>query len=184
MRYNSTFLKLDVEEWPARRGWLFCYITGGTYRFRDTYMDKLMVTWRRAISSQQLAQEMLIAFSLEKVAESKSKTLSGGMQRRLSIAMALISSPQILFLDEPTLGLDVLARRELWSAIRKIKGRATIILTTHYLEEAQELADRIGIMAKGKLVAEGTVPELVAQAGTKNFEDAFIAFAAELEVLV
>lgn len=147
-------------------------------------MDKLMVTWRRAISSQQLAQEMLIAFSLEKVAESKSKTLSGGMQRRLSIAMALISSPQILFLDEPTLGLDVLARRELWSAIRKIKGRATIILTTHYLEEAQELADRIGIMAKGKLVAEGTVPELVAQAGTKNFEDAFIAFAAELEVLV
>lgn len=134
-------------------------------------------------SAQMKANEMLSAFSLNEVAENKAKTLSGGMQRRLSIAMALISNPKVLFLDEPTLGLDVLARRELWSAIEKLKGKITIILTTHYLEEAEALSDRIGIMAKGKLKAIGTASELISKTGAKTFEDAFIALATESEVV-
>ena len=96
------------------------------------------------------------------------------MQRRLSIAMALISNPKILFLDEPTLGLDVLARRELWASIQALKGKVTIVLTTHYLEEVEALSDRIGIMANGKLAAVGTVAELTEQTGTNKLEDAFV----------
>jgi len=107
----------------------------------------------------------------------KVKALSGGLQRRLSIAMALISEPQILFLDEPTLGLDVLARRELWSTIKSLKGKVTIILTTHYMEEVEELSDRIGIMSSGKLLATGTVSELMEQTNTNKFEDAFVILA-------
>jgi ABC-2 type transport system ATP-binding protein len=126
-------------------------------------------------------EEMLEAFSLEEVAKDKAKTLSGGMQRRLSIAMALISSPKILFLDEPTLGLDVLARRELWALIRKLKRKITIILTTHYMEEAEALSDRIGVMAKGRLKAVGTAEELISLTKAKNFEDAFVALATEME---
>lgn len=133
-------------------------------------------------SAQGKANEMLTAFSLTEVAKDKAKTLSGGMQRRLSIAMALISSPKILFLDEPTLGLDVLARRELWSIIEKLKGKITIILTTHYMEEAAALSDRIGIMTKGLLKAVGTVAELTAKTGTQTLEDAFVALATETEV--
>jgi ABC-2 type transport system ATP-binding protein len=132
-------------------------------------------------SAQAKAEEMLTAFSLTEVAANRAKTLSGGMQRRLSIAMALISDPRILFLDEPTLGLDVLARRELWAHIEKLKGKITIILTTHYLEEAERLSDRIAIMSRGELKALGTAPELIAQTGTKNLEDAFVALAAESE---
>ena len=98
-------------------------------------------------------------------AKQRAKTLSGGWQRRLSIAMALVSQPEVLFLDEPTLGLDVLARRELWSVIRGLKGHTAIILTTHYLEEAESLADRIGIMNAGRLRAVGTAEELKALAG-------------------
>lgn len=135
------------------------------------------------VTSKQKAGQMLATFGLIPVADSRAKTLSGGMQRRLSIAMALISEPSILFLDEPTLGLDVLARRELWTVIKQIKGKVTIILTTHYLEEAQELSDRIGIMARGKLVAAGTAEELIHRAGAKNFEDAFIAYALDGGVL-
>jgi ABC-2 type transport system ATP-binding protein len=127
------------------------------------------------------ANEMLSVFGLTESAKERAKTLSGGMQRRLSIAMALISEPKILFLDEPTLGLDVLARRELWSAVKKLKGRITIILTTHYLEEAQALSDRIGIMANGELKALGTAQELIEKTGAGNFEDAFIALAAGQE---
>lgn len=123
------------------------------------------------------AQELLATFSLTEVKNNRAKTLSGGMQRRLSIAMALITDPQILFLDEPTLGLDVIARRELWAAIKRLKGRITIILTTHYMEEAEALSDRIGIMAQGELKAVGTAQELIAQTGTKNFEDAFVSLA-------
>ncbi len=123
--------------------------------------------------------EMIANFGLTEVAHQKAKTLSGGMQRRLSIAMALISNPQILFLDEPTLGLDVLARRELWSAIEALKGKITIILTTHYMEEAEALSDRIGIMAQGRLKAIGTAPDLISKTGTKSLEDAFIIFATE-----
>lgn len=132
--------------------------------------------------SQTKASEMLSAFNLTEVAQAKARTLSGGMQRRLSIAMALITDPQILFLDEPTLGLDVLARRELWSAIEKLKGKITIILTTHYMEEAEALSDKVGIMSKGRLKAVGTAAELITQTGAKSFEDAFVALAAETEV--
>ena len=114
---------------------------------------------------------------LSSVAGKKAKTLSGGWQRRLSIAMALISEPKLLFLDEPTLGLDVIARRELWSVIKKLRSRTTVILTTHYLEEAESLSDRIGIMSHGSLVACGTAEELVALSGNGNFEDAFVARA-------
>lgn len=114
---------------------------------------------------------------LSSVAGKKAKTLSGGWQRRLSIAMALISEPKLLFLDEPTLGLDVIARRELWNVIRKLRSRTTVILTTHYLEEAESLSDRIGIMSHGSLVACGTAEELVALSGNGNFEDAFVALA-------
>lgn len=113
-------------------------------------------------------------FGLEKERKHKPKNLSGGMQRRLSIAMALISNPEILFLDEPTLGLDVLARRELWTLIKSLKGKVTIILTTHYMDEVEHLADRVGIMAKGKLTAVGTVAELMTQTGTATLEDAFV----------
>ena len=114
---------------------------------------------------------------LSSVASKKAKTLSGGWQRRLSIAMALISEPKLLFLDEPTLGLDVIARRELWSVIKKLRSRTTVILTTHYLEEAENLSDRIGIMSHGSIVACGTADELIALSGKGNFEDAFVALA-------
>lgn len=122
----------------------------------------------------QKAQNMIDDFELAEVAKSKAKTLSGGWQRRLSIAMALISDPEILFLDEPTLGLDVLARRELWNKISALKGKITVILTTHYLEEAESLSDRIGIMVKGNLVAEGTADELKNSVNATSFEDAFV----------
>jgi ABC-2 type transport system ATP-binding protein len=128
-------------------------------------------------TSRKNAKEMVSRFGLDGVPGKKSKTLSGGMQRRLSIAMALISNPQILFLDEPTLGLDVLARRELWASIRQLKKKVTIILTTHYLEEVEALSDRIGVMAKGRLVAVGTVAQLTEQTGATNFEDAFVTLA-------
>ena len=127
----------------------------------------------------QKAQNMIDDFELAEVAKSKTKTLSGGWQRRLSIAMALISDPEILFLDEPTLGLDVLARRELWNKIGSLKGKITIILTTHYLEEAESLSDRIGIMVKGNLVAEGTADELKNSVNATSFEDAFVKIAEE-----
>ena len=128
-------------------------------------------------ASREKAESMIKAFSLEEVQNAKARTLSGGMQRRVSIAMALISDPKILFLDEPTLGLDVLARRELWSAIRKLKGKITVILTTHYMEEAEALSDRIGVMASGRLVKTGTAAELLAATGTQTLEDAFVALA-------
>lgn len=125
------------------------------------------------------AQKMIEDFELSNIAKSKAKTLSGGWQRRLSIAMALISDPEILFLDEPTLGLDVLARREWWNKIGSLKGKITIILTTHYLEEAESLSDRIGIMVKGNLIAEGTAEELKQSVNANTFEDAFVKIAEE-----
>lgn len=128
-------------------------------------------------AAKQSAREIAERFGLTRVLKKKAKTLSGGMQRRLNIAMALISTPKILFLDEPTLGLDVLARRELWAAIKSLKGKATMILTTHYLEEVEALSDRIGVMTGGKLVAVGTVTELTAQTGTNKLEDAFVALS-------
>ncbi len=128
-------------------------------------------------SARQRAEEIIAQFGLADVRKKKAKHLSGGMQRRLSLAMALITNPKILFLDEPTLGLDVLARRELWAAILALKGKATIILTTHCLEEIEALSDRVGVMVKGKLAAVGTVAELLAQTGTGKLEDAFVALA-------
>ncbi len=118
-------------------------------------------------------------FKMEEIEKSRAKTLSGGWQRRLSIAMALITEPKILFLDEPTLGLDVLARRELWRIIEKLKGKMTIILTTHYLEEAEALSDRIAIMTGGKIRAVGTAEELKKLGGSDNFEEAFVNIAEE-----
>ena len=123
--------------------------------------------------------ELSLLFALESVLQRKAGKLSGGWQRRVSIAMALISEPKILFLDEPTLGLDVIARHSLWDVIRSLKGKITIILTTHYLEEAEELSDRIGIMKSGRLLAVGTVEELNRSAGTDDFETAFVSIVKE-----
>ncbi|MBR7034109.1 MAG: ATP-binding cassette domain-containing protein [Clostridia bacterium] len=114
-------------------------------------------------------------FGLGKVAKRYAGKLSGGWQRKLSVALALISSPKVLFLDEPTLGLDVIARRELWGAIRDLKGKMTIILTTHYMEEAEALSDRIGVMKDGKLLFVGTKEEMFEKTGKENVEDAFVS---------
>ena len=129
--------------------------------------------------TERKLEELSERFALGDVLKRKAGKLSGGWQRRVSIAMALISEPRILFLDEPTIGLDVIARRELWETIRSLKGKATIILTTHYMEEAEALSDRIGIMKSGRLLAAGTVEELKAMAGTDDFETAFISIVKE-----
>ena len=129
--------------------------------------------------ARRRADDIIAAFRLDQVEKKQARTLSGGWQRRLSIAMALVSDPKILFLDEPTLGLDVIARRELWGHIRRVKEKATIVLTTHYLEEAESLADQVGVMARGRLVAVGRPAELVEKSGAASFEDAFIALAGE-----
>ncbi len=118
--------------------------------------------------------ELAEKFELNSILRKKAGKLSGGWQRRLSIAMALISEPDILFLDEPTLGLDVIARSELWDLIRELKGKTTVILTTHYMEEAEALSDRVGIMKSGKLIAVGTPEELNEKTGTTRLEDAFL----------
>ncbi|WP_455527080.1 ABC transporter ATP-binding protein [Huintestinicola sp.] len=123
------------------------------------------------------AERVTEQLSLGSVLDRKAKTLSGGWQRKVSIAMALVTSPRILFLDEPTLGLDVLARRELWGIVRELRSHMTVILTTHYLDEAEALCDRIAVMTEGRLRAVGTANELKALAGKDNFEDAFIEIA-------
>jgi ABC-2 type transport system ATP-binding protein len=128
-------------------------------------------------TAKQNTGVMAAQFGLTEVLGKKAKRLSGGMQRRLSVAMALITDPKILFLDEPTLGLDILARRELWAAIKALKGKVTMILTTHYLEEVEALSDRVGVMSGGKLAAVGTVAELTEQTGTTKLEDAFVVLA-------
>ena len=124
-------------------------------------------------------RELSRRFGLDAVLQRKAGKLSGGWQRRVSIAMALISEPEILFLDEPTLGLDVIARHDLWEAIRALKGRITIILTTHYMEEAEALSDRIGIMKNGRLLASGTTAQLMELAEAKDFETAFVSIVKE-----
>ena len=124
-------------------------------------------------------RELTRVFNLEEQLHRKAGKLSGGWQRRVSIAMALISQPQILFLDEPTLGLDVLARHDLWETIQSLKGKITIILTTHYLEEAEALSDRIGIMKDGRLLAVGTPNALKDQADADTFENAFVSIIKE-----
>ena len=129
--------------------------------------------------TQSKIKELSRQFSLDSVLGRKAGKLSGGWQRRVSIAMALISEPTVLFLDEPTLGLDVLARQDLWEVIRSLKGTITIILTTHYMEEAEVLSDRIGIMKSGRLLAVGTAEELMERSGSRNFEAAFVAIVKE-----
>ena len=123
--------------------------------------------------------ELSRVFDLDTVMHRRAGKLSGGWQRRVSIAMALMCEPQILFLDEPTLGLDVIARHSLWETVRTLKGRITIVLTTHYMEEAEALCDRIGIMASGSLRACGTAKELKAYAGADSFEQAFVSIVRE-----
>lgn len=128
--------------------------------------------------SKEKAKEKISSLSsmlgLDSVMNKKASKLSGGYARRLSIAMALISEPKVLFLDEPTLGLDVIARSELWDVIRALKGKVTIILTTHYMEEAEALSDRIAIMKDGKLLACDTPDAIKAQTDTDSIERAFI----------
>ncbi|MEQ7050881.1 ABC transporter ATP-binding protein [Paenibacillus alvei] len=121
------------------------------------------------------SMDLMDRFGLTDRARSKAKTLSGGLQRRLSIAMALISNPKIIFLDEPTLGLDIRARRDLWGILLELKGKITIIVTTHYLEEVEALADRVGIMHSGTLHALGTVEELKRKTGKSSLEEIFLA---------
>ena len=130
------------------------------------------------LNKKEKINELIKMFKLEEVLNQKAKTLSGGWQRKVSIAIALINEPKILFLDEPTLGLDVIARKELWKIIENLKGKITIILTTHYMEEAESLSDRVGIMAKGNLVDVGTSEELIKRTGVTKFEDAFVKIAA------
>lgn len=129
--------------------------------------------------SRQKAAELAAQLGLAPVLHRRAGKLSGGWQRRLSIAMALVSQPEILFLDEPTLGLDVLARSDLWDTVRSLKGRITIVLTTHYLEEAEALSDRVGVMKDGRLLALGTPEELKRQTGSARFEEAFVKLVKE-----
>ena len=124
-------------------------------------------------------RELSDQFSLDEVLERRAGKLSGGWQRRVSIAMALIGEPRILFLDEPTLGLDVIARHGLWDTVRALRGRVTVILTTHYMEEAEKLSDRIGILKDGRLLAVGTAEELKTRAGAEDFESAFVKIVKE-----
>ncbi len=130
-------------------------------------------------AAEKKIAELCNALSLSKVMDKRLKKLSGGYKRRVSIAMALINSPSVLFLDEPTLGLDVIARAELWDAIKAIKGELTIILTTHYLEEAQEMCDRLAVMKDGKLITVGTDKEIMKEAGVDDFEAAFVKLVKE-----
>jgi len=131
------------------------------------------------IEAEEKVEALMKQFSLKEVEKSKAKTLSGGWQRRLSIAMALVSEPKILFLDEPTLGLDVLARQELWNILRELKGNMTIILTTHYMEEAEELSDDVAVMVDGEIRARGTADALKEMTGQPTLEKAFITIAAK-----
>lgn len=132
--------------------------------------------------TQKKIAQLGAQFELDSVMHKKAAKLSGGWQRRLSIAMALISEGKILFLDEPTLGLDVIARQALWDTIRSLKGKVTIVLTTHYLEEAEALSDRIGIMKDGRLLAQGTAEELKNKAKASDFASAFVSIVKEGEV--
>ncbi len=134
-------------------------------------------------AAKERADELFADFGLESIGKRRAGKLSGGWQRRLSIAMALVGNPRVVFLDEPTLGLDVLARAELWDTVRALKGRATIILTTHYMEEAEALSDRVGIMKDGRLLAVGTVEQLKRAENADRLEDAFVSIVKRGEVI-
>lgn len=134
--------------------------------------------------TRECLSEMIDLFNMHEVENSRAKTLSGGWKRKLSIAMALIAKPRVLFLDEPTLGLDVLARRELWNVVEALKGKITIVLTTHHMEEAEHLADRIAIMVDGKIAAMGTLGELEKQSGKSGLEESFVKIAEDFKKAV
>ena len=133
------------------------------------------------VNESEHVKNIIETFSLKEVLNQTAKTLSGGYKRRLSIAIALISKPKILFLDEPTLGLDVFARRELWKVINDLKGKITIILTSHYLEEIENLCDKVAILSKGNLLKTGTIEEIKNETNSKTFEDAFIKVVKNYE---
>ena len=130
---------------------------------------------------KEQVDKIIQMFSFEEVKNQKAKTLSGGWQRKVSIGMALITGPKILYLDEPTLGLDVLARRELWKDIEALKGEVTIVLTTHYMEEAEHLSDRVAVMVNGEIKAWGSVAELKSLTAADSLENAFIDIAQNRE---
>lgn len=132
-------------------------------------------------NNSEIINELINDFDLSSVLSQKAKTLSGGYKRRLSIAVAIISKPKILFLDEPTLGLDVFSRRELWQIIKKLQKSTTIILTSHYLEEIENLCQRVAILSKGKLVKVGSIQEIKETTCANTFEDAFIKLLSEGE---
>lgn len=132
-----------------------------------------------AENAEERAERIIKEFKLEEISGRLAGKLSGGQQRRLSLATALISEPRVLFLDEPTLGLDVRARRDLWKEIEGLKGKMTVILTTHYLEEAEALSDRVAIMRKGKILALGTAEEIKEKAGESSFEEAFLKLTGD-----
>ena len=152
-----------------------------TVRENLRFMASLHYTDKAKI--EERTDEMIQVFRFQEVENQLAKTLSGGWQRKLSIAMALIGDPKVLFFDEPTLGLDVLARRELWKMIERIKEHRTIILTTHYMEEAEALSDRIAILQNGRLKALGTLQEIEEKAGVKGLENAFVEIAGKEESL-
>ncbi len=133
------------------------------------------------VNESEHVKNIIETFSLKEVLNQTAKTLSGGYKRRLSIAIALISKPKILFLDEPTLGLDVFARRELWKVINDLKGKITIILTSHYLEEIENLCDKVAILSKGNLLKTGTIEEIKNETNSNTFEDAFIKVVKNYE---
>ncbi len=130
-------------------------------------------------NKEEKIKELINIFKLNDVLNQKAKTLSGGYKRKLSIAISLINNPKILFLDEPTLGLDVISRRELWNIIQKQKDKMTIILTTHYMEEAEALSDRVGIINKGLLIELDTPSKIITKTKSKNLEEAFIKITME-----
>ena len=125
-------------------------------------------------STAEDIEQIINTFSLKDVLDQRAKTLSGGYKRRLSIAIALISKPKLLFLDEPTLGLDVFARRELWNIINKLKNKVSIVLTSHYLEEIENLCDKVAVLSKGKLLTVGTIDQIKQNTNAQIFEDAFV----------
>lgn len=139
--------------------------------FQDLYNQK----------DEKYLNEIIDDLGLSEVVNQRAKTLSGGYQRRLSIALGLISKPKILLLDEPTLGLDVIARRELWKIVNKFKGKITIILTSHYLEEIEALCDRVAILSKGNLLIEGTINEIKEKTNESSFEEAFVKIVGGVE---
>ena len=139
--------------------------------FQDLYNQK----------DDNYLKEIIDDLGLNEVINQRAKTLSGGYQRRLSIALGLISKPKILLLDEPTLGLDVIARRELWKIVNKFKGKITIILTSHYLEEIEALCDRVAILSKGNLLIEGTIDEIKEKTNEASFEEAFVKIVGGID---